>query len=112
MALSLWNENVSNEYQIESLPMNETDGQTLQNVLSVSTAANNRYLLHFSTLNSLTQWTAAIRLSMFENSSLQESYTGSLVAGKGKTINNIRTIMERAKFNYEDWARVRFGAGT
>ena len=49
---------------------------------------------------------------MFENSSLQELYTGSLIAGKGKHLNNIKSIMERTKFRHEDWARVRFGAGT
>jgi CCR4-NOT transcriptional complex subunit CAF120 len=49
---------------------------------------------------------------MFENSSLQELYTGSLIAGKGKHLNNIKMIMERSKFRHEDWARVRFGAGT
>ena len=49
---------------------------------------------------------------MFENASLQELYTGSLIAGKGKQLNSIRTIMERTKFVHEDWARVRFGAGT
>jgi CCR4-NOT transcriptional complex subunit CAF120 len=84
----------------------------LQNVLSISTAGKNRYLLHFNSLHSLTQWTAGIRLSMFELASLQELYTGSLVAGKGKFLNNIRVIMERTKFKTEDWARVRFGAGT
>jgi CCR4-NOT transcriptional complex subunit CAF120 len=92
--------------------MSEKGGQSLQNVLSVSTAANNRYLLHFNTLNSLTQWTAGIRLSMYEHATLQEAYTGSLIAGKGKLLNNIRTIMERSRAPYEDWARVRFGAGT
>lgn len=49
---------------------------------------------------------------MFENTSLQELYTGSLIAGKGKLLNNIRVIMERLRFRNEDWARVRFGAGT
>lgn len=49
---------------------------------------------------------------MFEHSSLQELYTGSLIAGKGKYLNNIRMIMERIRFKQEDWARVRFGAGT
>ncbi|KAF2459816.1 hypothetical protein BDY21DRAFT_361719 [Lineolata rhizophorae] len=97
---------------IESLPMNGQGGQTLQNVLSISTAANNRYLLHFNSLNSLTQWTAGIRLAMYEHSTLQEAYTGSLIAGKGKTLNNINMIMERARVKHEDWARVRFGAGT
>ncbi|KAF2229195.1 hypothetical protein EV356DRAFT_537456 [Viridothelium virens] len=97
---------------IESLPMNGQSGGSLQNVLSVSTAANNRYLLHFNSLSSLTQWTAGIRLAMFEHATLQEAYTGSLIAGKGKMLNNIRQIMERSRFITEDWVRVRFGAGT
>ncbi|KAK5131306.1 hypothetical protein LTR08_001145 [Meristemomyces frigidus] len=97
---------------IESLPMNGAQGGNLQNVLSISTAANNRYLLHFNSLNSLTQWTAGIRLAMFEHSTLQEAYTGSLIAGKGRFLNNIKVIMERSKYAHEDWARVRFGAGT
>src|ERR1700712_5243840 len=101
-----------NSSQLETLPMNEHEGASLQNVLSVSTAANNRYLLHFNSLNALTQWTAGIRLAMYEHATLQEAYTGSLIAGKGKQLNNIRQIMERSKFKYEDWARVRFGAGT
>ncbi|KAL9608186.1 MAG: hypothetical protein Q9167_006964 [Letrouitia subvulpina] len=49
---------------------------------------------------------------MFEHSTLQESYTGSLIAGKGKGLNNIKVIMDRIRFKHEDWARVRFGAGT
>lgn len=98
--------------QIETLPTRNPNVQPLQNVLSISTAGKNRYLLHFNSLHSLTQWTAGIRLSMFEHSSLHELYTGSLIAGKGKHLNNIRTIMERSKFRTEDWARVRFGAGT
>ncbi|KAM3420318.1 hypothetical protein BST61_g3601 [Cercospora zeina] len=97
---------------IESLPMNGAAGGSLQNVLSVSTAANNRYLLHFNSLSSLTQWTAGIRLAMFEHSALQEAYTGSLIAGKGRYLNGIKQIMERTRFAYDDWARVRFGAGT
>lgn len=92
--------------------MNGSAGGTLQNVLSISTAANNRYLLHFNSLNSLTQWTAGIRLAIYEHATLHEAYTGSLIAGKGKSLNNIRTIMERSRFKTEDWARVRFGAGT
>lgn len=92
--------------------MNSGDNQTLQNVLSISTAANNRYLLHFNSLHSLTQWTAGIRLAMFEQSTLQEAYTGSIIAGKGKHLNSIRQIMDRARFPTEDWVRVRFGAGT
>jgi CCR4-NOT transcriptional complex subunit CAF120 len=98
--------------KIETLPTRNEDVQPLQNVLSISTAGKNRYLLHFNSFHSLTQWTAGIRLSMFENASLQELYTGSLIAGKGKLLNNIRVIMEKSKLRSEDWARVRFGAGT
>jgi len=98
--------------QIETLPTRSNDVQPLQNVLSISTAGKNRYLFHFNSLHSLTQWTAAIRLAMFEHTTLQEAYTGSLIAGKGKLLNNIKVIMDRTKIRNEDWTRVRFGAGT
>ncbi|KAL8708325.1 MAG: hypothetical protein Q9220_006800 [cf. Caloplaca sp. 1 TL-2023] len=97
---------------IETLPTRSQDTEPLQNVLSISTAGKNRYLFHFNSMHSLTQWTAGIRLAMFEHVTLQEAYTGSLIAGKGKLLNNIKIIMERSKFKHEDWARVRFGAGT
>ena len=98
--------------QIETLPTRSSDVQPLQNVLSISTAGKNRYLFHFNSLHSLTQWTAAIRLAMYENATLQEAYTGSLIAGKGKLLNNIKVIMDKTRIRNEDWTRVRFGAGT
>ncbi|RDL36706.1 uncharacterized protein BP5553_06058 [Venustampulla echinocandica] len=97
---------------IESLPTRSDNEPPLQNVLSISTAGRNRYLLHFNSHHSLVQWTAGIRLAMFEHATLQEAYTGALIAGKGKTLNSIGVVLERAKFKHEDWARVRFGAGT
>ncbi|CAG8374788.1 unnamed protein product [Penicillium salamii] len=97
---------------IETLPIQNGAVQPLKNVLSLSSAGKNRYLLHFNSFHSLTQWTAAIRLAMFEHTSLYEAYTGSLVAAKGKHLNGINSILAPAKFKYEDWARVRFGAGT
>lgn len=92
--------------------MTLSDGKKLDNILSVSTAASNKYLFHFNSFNSLTQWTAGIRLAMFEHTSLQEAYTGALIAGKGRQLNNIRVLLERQRAKYEDWVRVRFGAGT
>ncbi|KAI9931617.1 hypothetical protein MW887_010194 [Aspergillus wentii] len=97
---------------IETLPTRNQGMQPLKNILSVSSAGQNRYLLHFNSFHSLTQWTAAIRLAMFEHTSLYEAYTGSIIAGKGKNLNNIKAILERCRFKQEDWARVRFGAGT
>ncbi|KAF3060042.1 hypothetical protein GL218_05136 [Daldinia childiae] len=96
---------------IESLPTRSNEEQPLQNILSISTAGRNRYLLHFNSRHSLIQWTAGIRLAMFEHSTLQEAYTGALIAGKGKTLNNIGVIMERARTPMDQWVRVRFGAG-
>lgn len=87
------------------------DEQPLQNILSLSTAGRNRYLLHFNSHHALTQWTAAIRLAMYEHATLQEAYTGALIAGKGKTLNNINVVMERMRVKSEAWVRVRFGAG-
>ncbi|KAI0139335.1 hypothetical protein GGR57DRAFT_509618 [Xylariaceae sp. FL1272] len=96
---------------IESLPTRTKEEQPLQNILSLSTAGRNRYLLHFNSRHSLIQWTAGIRLAMFEHSTLQEAYTGALIAGKGKTLNNIGIIMERSRMPVDQWVRVRFGAG-
>ncbi|KAF2026038.1 hypothetical protein EK21DRAFT_37133, partial [Setomelanomma holmii] len=88
------------------------DGKKLDNILSVSTAASNKYLFHFDSYHALTQWTAGIRLAMYEQTCLSEAYTGALIAGKGKTLNNIRAILDRQHAVYDDWVRVRFGAGT
>ncbi|KAI1154819.1 hypothetical protein F4825DRAFT_130136 [Nemania diffusa] len=96
---------------IESLPTRSNDEQPLQNILSISTAGRNRYLLHFNSRDSLIQWTSGIRLAMFEHSTLQEAYTGALIAGKGKHLNNIGVIMERSRLHVDQWVRVRFGAG-
>ncbi|CAK7214339.1 hypothetical protein SCUCBS95973_002110 [Sporothrix curviconia] len=96
---------------IDSLPTRSANEQPLQNVLSVSTAGRNRYLLHFNSHHSMIQWTAGIRLAMYEYSTLQEAYTGALIAGKGKSLNNINLIMSRSKVPIEEWVRVRFGAG-
>ncbi|KAK4162057.1 hypothetical protein QBC43DRAFT_336600 [Cladorrhinum sp. PSN259] len=96
---------------IESLPTRTPDEQPLQNILSISTAGRNRYLLHFNSHHSLVQWTSGIRLAMFEHSTLQEAYTGALIAGKGKKLNNINIVMERARLPVQEWVRVRFGAG-
>ncbi|OTB05573.1 hypothetical protein M426DRAFT_38230, partial [Hypoxylon sp. CI-4A] len=96
---------------IESLPTRSNDETPLQNILSISTAGRNRYLLHFNSRHSLIQWTSGIRLAMFEHSTLQEAYTGALIAGKGKQLNNIGVIMERARTPMDQWVRVRFGAG-
>ncbi|KAJ5763527.1 hypothetical protein N7533_002208 [Penicillium manginii] len=97
---------------IETLPIRNGAVQPLKNVLSLSSAGKNRYLLHFNSFHSMTQWTAAIRLAMYEHTSLYEAYTGSLIAAKGKTLPGIQAILAPSKFRHEDWARVRFGAGT
>ncbi|KHJ33573.1 putative ph domain protein [Erysiphe necator] len=97
---------------IESLSTRSQTDAPLQNVLSISTAGKNRYLLHFNSHHSLIQWTAGIRLAMYEHATLQEAYTGALIAGKGKSLNNINAIMDRSRSPTADWARVRFGAGT
>ncbi|KAH0528071.1 hypothetical protein TsFJ059_002979 [Trichoderma semiorbis] len=96
---------------IESLPTRSSDEQPLQNILSLSTAGRNRYLLHFTSHESLIEWTSAVRLAMYEYVALQEAYTGALIAGRAKYLNNISVMMERSKFKIEAWVRVRFGAG-
>ncbi|KAL2802666.1 hypothetical protein BJX63DRAFT_103710 [Aspergillus granulosus] len=98
---------------IDALPtQNQAGSQSLQNVLSVCSAGQNRYLLHFDSPDSLIQWASAIRLAIYEHTCLYEAYTGSIIAAKGRELNGIGAILERNRFKHEDWARVRFGAGT
>ena len=94
------------------MPTQSPNIPPLTNVLRISTAGRNRYLFHFNSHHSLVQWTASIRLCMFEHTKLQEIYTGALIAAKGRTLNGITQITARTNFKYEDWVRVRFGAGT
>ncbi|KAI9784169.1 MAG: hypothetical protein M1839_002674 [Geoglossum umbratile] len=98
--------------KVETAFTNPENGAPLQHVLSVNTAGNNRYRFHFNSHHSLVQWVASIKLAMYEHTTLQEAYTGSLIAGKGKALPNIRGIMDRTRYKHADWARVRFGAGT
>ncbi|KAK8070152.1 ph domain protein, partial [Apiospora phragmitis] len=113
--LSLWDaselDTAGETGEIDSLPTRSPEEKPLQNILSINTAGRNRYLLHFNSRHSLVQWTASIRLSIYEHSTLQEAYTGALIAGKGKTLNNIAIIMERSRVTTQEWVRVRFGAG-
>ncbi|KAI5844268.1 hypothetical protein BZA05DRAFT_172980 [Tricharina praecox] len=97
---------------IDKMPTQSPNIPPLTNVLRISTAGRNRYLFHFNSHHSLVQWTASIRLSMFEHAKLQEIYTGALIAAKGRTLNGITQITAKTNFKYEDWVRVRFGAGT
>lgn len=83
----------------------------LANIIVLSTTLKNRYLLQFANPALLNQWTAALRLSQFEHTSLQEAYTGALLSAKGSKLNGIRTLLSETKFKHEDYVSVRFGSG-
>ncbi|RPA86939.1 hypothetical protein BJ508DRAFT_122297 [Ascobolus immersus RN42] len=96
---------------IRELPTRDGRGPPLLNVLSISTAGKNRLLLHFDTFHALAQWTAAIRLAMFDNATLSEAYTGCLLAGKGKPLSSTKEILARTSSTTELWVQVRFASG-
>ena len=85
--------------------------QNLDNVIIVSTTLKNRYLLQFKSYKDLTVWYAALRLSNFEYSSLQEAYTGALLSARGSRLSDIRTILAEKRFDHEDWVSIRYGSG-
>ncbi|CAR29011.1 hypothetical protein ZYGR_0W00390 [Zygosaccharomyces rouxii] len=82
----------------------------LNNTLVVSTTLKNRYFLQFNDEDALSGWNAAIQLSLFECTSLQEAYTGAFLSSRGAQLGDIKTLLD-SKFDYEDWVSVRFGAG-
>ncbi|QLG70144.1 hypothetical protein HG535_0A00830 [Zygotorulaspora mrakii] len=83
----------------------------LENALVVSTTLKNRYFLQFANKESFNHWNAAIRLSLFELTSLQEAYTGAFLSSRGAKLGDIKIILSNSKFDYEDWVSVRFGTG-
>lgn len=83
----------------------------LSNALVVSTTLKNRYFLQYSDKESFNRWHAAIRLSLFECTSLQEAYTGAFLSSRGAKLGDIKIILSDSKFDYEDWVSVRFGTG-
>lgn len=82
----------------------------LTNTLVVSTTLKNRYFLQFNDKKEYASWNAAIQLSLFEGTSLQEAYTGAFLSSRGALLGDIKTLLD-SKFDYEDWVSVRFGTG-
>lgn len=83
----------------------------LENILVISTTLKNRYFFQFDNKESFSKWSAAIRLSIYENVSLQEAYTGAFLSSRGARLGDIKIILASTKYNYEDWVSVRFGSG-
>ncbi|KAK9356341.1 hypothetical protein V1523DRAFT_402289 [Lipomyces doorenjongii] len=95
---------------IESLPASN-GAPPITNVIALSTTFKNRFLLQFGSRSTMLLWSSALRLALFESVSLQEAYTGALLAGKGSKLNGIRLLLQETKFKHQDWVVVRFGAG-
>lgn len=87
------------------------DNKKLENILVVSTTLKNRYFLQFSNRESFNQWNAAIRLSLYESTSLQEAYTGAFISSRGSRLSDIGVLLASTRFDYEEWVSVRFGVG-
>ncbi|KAJ8100581.1 hypothetical protein POJ06DRAFT_196618, partial [Lipomyces tetrasporus] len=95
---------------IESVPASN-GAPAITNVIALSTTFKNRFLLQFGSQSTMLLWASALRLALFESVSLQEAYTGALLAGKGSKLNGIRLLLEETKFKHQDSVVVRFGAG-
>lgn len=87
------------------------NNQKLENILVVSTTLKNRYFLQFSNRESFNQWNVAVRLSLYESTSLQEAYTGAFISSRGSRLSDIGVLLASTKFDYEEWVSVRFGVG-
>ncbi|KAK9448461.1 uncharacterized protein V1518DRAFT_419030 [Limtongia smithiae] len=94
---------------VASLPT--PGGPAIANVIALSTTAKNRFLLRFPSQSQMLVWAAALHLAMFEFVSLQEAYTGALLAGLGSKMNGIRLLLQESKFKHQEWVVVRFGIG-
>lgn len=96
---------------MKSLSNLSTSNGSLENVIVLSTTMKNRLLLQIGSRKTFEEWTAALRLAIFERSALQEAYTGALLSSKGTKMHGIRALLGETKFKREEWISVRFGAG-
>lgn len=87
------------------------DRKKMQNTLVVSTGLKNRYFLQFKKKQSFNTWHAALRLSQYESTALQEAYTGAFLASKGMQLGDIKVVLANTKFDYKDWVSIRLGVG-
>ncbi|CAL9736390.1 protein Skg3p [Monosporozyma servazzii] len=92
--------------------IHSNDQSDCENILVLSTTLQNRYLFKFNDFKSYNEWTAAIRLSLYEHVSLQEAYTGAFLSSRGSKLGDIKNILaSNNKFTYSEWVSVRFGPG-
>lgn len=96
---------------MDSIAPGHPSAAPINNVLALSTTFKNRFLLQFSTRQILLHWSSGLRLALFEYVSLNEAYTGALLAGKGSKLHGIRQVLQETKFKHQEQVVVRFGAG-
>ncbi|KAI0749814.1 hypothetical protein C8Q80DRAFT_1232578 [Daedaleopsis nitida] len=80
------------------------------NVITLNTAGSNLYLFSCPSAEALVQWTAAIRLSAWEKSRLEEIYTAHLIR---ITLNDGRSAPSSlTNGRLEGWVRIRIAGQT
>ncbi|KAI0649070.1 hypothetical protein C8Q79DRAFT_1007637 [Trametes meyenii] len=80
------------------------------NVLTLNTAGSNLYLFSCPSAEALVQWTAALRLSAWEKSRLEEIYTAHLIRITMNDGRNTPSTLMNGRL--EGWVRIRIAGQT
>lgn len=76
--------------------------------LIISSSNKLAYHLKFPELRFLQQWLSAIKLSNYEFTKLNESYTASLLSSKATLLSDLHVLMSETRFQNEEWVNIKF----
>lgn len=76
--------------------------------LVLSSSNKLAYHLKFPELKFLQQWLSAIKLSNYEFTKLNESYTASLLSSKAMLLSDLHVLMAETRFQNEEWVNIKF----
>lgn len=79
-----------------------------ENSLILSSSNKLAYHLKFPELRFLQQWLSSIKLSNFEFTKLNESYTASLLSSKATLLSDLHVLMAETRFQNEEWCNIKF----
>ncbi|KAH9846672.1 hypothetical protein C2E23DRAFT_898508 [Lenzites betulinus] len=91
-------------------PSAGTPQRRYTNVLSLNTAGSNLYLFSCPSAEALMQWTAALRLSAWEKSRLEEIYTAHLIRISMDEGRSVPSSLLAGRL--EGWVRIRIAGQT
>lgn len=106
----LYKEGLESTFKPISVNLLEASVKVIASENSIILSSSNKlaYHLKFPELRFLQQWLSCIKLSNFEFTKLNESYTASLLSSKATLLSDLHVLMAETRFQNEEWCNIKF----